>query len=103
PGSIRRVEERAIDGYPEAALLGALQRIEGAVIDARLADRFIVHLGIAIKVNRPVEVAVRRIAVEVLRQKKGIGADGHEFPSRDRALHDLWELLVQQGLAAGDH
>src|SRR6202011_2820392 len=53
--------------------------------------------------NRPVEVAVRRVAVEVFRKKKRVGADGHEFASGDRALHNLRKFLVQQGLAPGDH
>ena len=61
------------------------------------------HFRIAIEVNRPVEVAVRRVAVEVFAKKKRVGADGHEFPSGDRALHDLGKILVQQRLAARDH
>ena len=35
--------------------------------------------------------------------QQGVGADGHELALRERAFHDLRELLVQQRLAAGEH
>src|ERR1700731_5355544 len=87
----------------KSALLGELQGLEGMDVDTGLTDRTVMHFRVAIEVNRPVEVAVRRVAVEVFRKKKRVGADGHEFASGDRALHNLGKILMQQRLAAGDH
>src|SRR3984893_5550332 len=103
PDGIGIVEQRAIDGNAKFALLGELQGLECTVVDTGLTDRTVMHFRVAIEVNRPVEVAVRRVAVEVFRKKKRVGADGHEFASGDRALHNLGKILMQQWLAAGDH
>ena len=97
------VEQRAIDGNAKTALLGELQGLEGTLVDTGLTDRTVMHFRVAIEMNRPIEVAVRRIAIEIFREQKRVGAHGHEFSSGDRALYDLGKILVQQRLAAGDH
>ena len=101
--SIRRVEEGAIDGDAEAACLGALQRRDGAVVDARLADRFVVHLLVAIEMDRPGEIAGSACIGRSSSQQQRVGADDRKFLARDDALDDLWQILVQQRLAAGHH
>src|ERR1700730_13150435 len=103
PGRVGIIEQRAIDGNAKSALLGELQGLESSVVDTGLTDRMVVHSGVAIEVNRPIEVTVWRVTVEVFRKQKRVGADGHEFVPRDRALHNLRKFLVQQGLAPGDH
>ena len=51
PGGIGIVEQRAIDGDAESALLGELQGLEGTVVDTGLTDRMVMHFRVAIEMN----------------------------------------------------
>ena len=96
------VEQRAIDGDAKTLGLGRLDGRNRPVVDARLADRLVVHLLVAVEMDRPVEVAIGLVAIDVFFQQQRIGADGHELAARDGAFDDLRQFLVQQRLAAGD-
>ena len=74
-----------------------------AIVDAVLADRDVVLLARAVQMHRPGEPLARLEQVHLLFQQQRVGADDDELLARDRALHDLLDLAVQQRLAAGDH
>ena len=96
------VEQRAVDVAAEAAALGVLDGGHGAVVGAGLADRLVVIFLVAVEMDRPDEVRVRLVVLDVLFHQQRIGAEIDELLARDDALDDLRQLLVQQRLAAGD-
>ena len=49
------VEQGAVDVDAEALGLGQLDRVDGLVVDAVLADRLVVHLLVAVEMDRPGE------------------------------------------------
>jgi hypothetical protein len=59
-----------------------------------------VHLLVAIEMDRPVEAFVRLIKIDLLFEQQRVGADGDELTLGERAVDDLGQLLVKQGLAA---
>src|ERR1051326_4157524 len=63
------VETRAIDVDAEAASLGGANRGDGAIVDAGLAHRPVVHLLVAVEMDRPHEERTRLILVELLDRK----------------------------------
>ena len=95
-------EEGAVRRDPEALRLCELDRLDGAFVDAFLADRVIVHLLVAVEMDRPGEIGARLEEIDLLRQQKRVGANDREFLSRDDALDDLREILVQQRFATRD-
>ena len=97
---IRVVEEGAVDRDAEALGLGRLQRLDRAVVDARLADRLVVHLLVAVEMDRPGEIGARLVLIDLLFEQQRVGADDREFLARDDALDDLRQVPVQQRLAA---
>ena len=60
------------------------------------------HHLVAIEVDRPREVGVRLIVVDLLLQQQRVGAQDDEFLLGQIALHDLRHIAVQQRLAPGD-
>ena len=97
---IRVIEERAVDRDAEALRLGGLERLDRAVVDARLADRLVVHLLVAVEMDRPGEIGARLVLIDLLFKQQRIGADDRKFFARDDALDDLRQIPVQQRLAA---
>src|SRR5580704_6785059 len=97
---VRVVEEGAVDGDAEALRLGLLERRNGAVVDAWLADRLVVHLLVAVEMDRPGEIGARLVLIDLLFEQQRIGADDRKFFARNDALDDLWQISVQQRLAA---
>ena len=103
PLGIGAVEQGAVDVDAEAGCLGQLDRRDGAVVDAVLAHRRVVHLAVAVEMHRPGEIGVRLEAVDLLLQQQRVGAEIDEFLARDDALRRSSAISrVQQRLAAGD-
>src|SRR5690348_7447624 len=96
------VEQRAIDVDAEAARLGELDRRRGLLVDAVLAHRVVVHLLVAVEMDRPDEERIRLEAVDLLLEQQRVGAQIDELLACDDAFGDLLDLAVEQGLAAGD-
>ena len=102
---VRIVEERAVDRDAKTLRFGGLQRRNRPIIDSRLADGLVVHLLVAIEMNRPREIGARRVLIDLLLKQQRIGAYNRELLARDDPLDDLRQLLVQKRLAAShdDH
>ena len=96
------VEEGAVDRDAEAHLLGLRDRRHGLVVDAALADRLVVHLLVAVEMDRPGEVRARLVLLDLLLKEERVRADDRELLLGDDALDDLRQVLVEQRLAAGD-
>ncbi len=62
----------------------------------------VMHLLVAIKMDRPGEIGIGLELIYSLGQQQRVGADDGEFPARDHALDDLREVLVQKRFAASD-
>ena len=56
----------------------------------------------AVEMHRQGQVRARRELIELLFQEQRVGAEIDELLARNDAFHDLHDLLVQQGLAAGN-
>ena len=97
---IRIIEEGAVDCGAKALGLGRLERLNRAVVDAWLADRLVVHLLIAIEMDRPGEIGARLVLIDLLFEQQRIGAHDRKFLARNDALDDLWQVFMQQRLAA---
>ena len=82
--------------------LRQLDRRDRALVDAVLADRVVVHLLVAVEMDRPDEIGIGLEEIELLLQQQRVGAEIDEFLARDDALDDLLDLAVEQRLAAGD-
>ncbi len=90
-----------VDGealVPRAALIAGTARVEHTL----LRHRLVVVVAQAVEMHREEQVRRRREQVQLLLQKQRAGAQGHEFLALDEARDDLADLLVKQGLAAGD-
>ncbi len=96
------VEQGAVDGKAEAARLGGLDGFHGAIEHALLVHRRVVRFAVAVEVDVPAEIGVGFVLVELLFEQQGVGAEIDELLPLQDAAHDLRQLLVQQGLAAGD-
>ncbi len=97
---VRVIEEGAVDGDAEAFRLGGLERLDRAVVDAGLADGPVVHLLVAVEVDRPGEVGAWAVLIDLLLEQQRVGADDREFLARNDALDDLCQISVQERLAA---
>src|SRR5580704_9395864 len=97
---VRVVEEGAVDGDSRGLPLGLHERCNGAVVDAWLADRLVVHLLVAVEMDRPGEIGARLVLIDLLFEQQGVGADDRKFFARNDALDDLRQISVQQRLAA---
>ena len=75
------VEEGAVDGDAKALRLGELQRGHRLVVDALAADRAVVHLLVAVEMDRPGEVGARLVFVDLLLEQQRVGADDDEAAS----------------------
>ena len=100
---VRIIEEGAVDGDAEALRLGRFERLDRAVVDAWLADGLVMHLLIAVEMDRPGEIGTRLVLIDLLFEQQRIGADDREFFARNDALDDLRQVPVQQRLAARHH
>ena len=99
---IGAVEQRAVDLGAEALGLRQLDRGDGLFVGAVLADRLVVHGLVAVEMDRPGEIRMRLVLVDLLGQQQRVGAQDHELVARDEALDDLRHLAMEQRLAAGD-
>src|ERR1700733_13235748 len=97
---VRVVEEGAVDGDAEALRLGGFQRLDRAIVDAWLADRLVMHLLVAVEMDRPGEVRARLVLIDLLFEQQRIRAHDRKFLARYDALDDLCQVSVQQRLAA---
>src|SRR5690606_32081575 len=70
---IGAVEERAVDVDAEAARLGGLDRGDGPVVGAGLADRLVVVLAVAVEMHRPGEIGSRLEEMELLLEEQRVG------------------------------
>src|ERR1700729_1688480 len=95
---VRIVEEGAVDGDAEALRLGRFERLDSAVVDAWLADRLVMHLLVAVEMDRPGEIGARLVLIDLLFEQQRIGADDRKFFARNDALDDLRQVSVQQRL-----
>ncbi len=102
PLRLSAIEEGAVDREPESALLGGLDGAHGAVVDAVLAHRAVVHFLVAIEVDVPREELVRLEQVHLLLEQQRVRAEIDELLSGQDALDDLRQLLMQKRLTAGD-
>src|SRR5262249_42053368 len=93
---IGAVEEGAVDVDAEAALLRQADRLDGAIVDALLADRPVVVLAVAVEMDRPDEIGVVLEKVDLLFHQQRVGAEIDEPLARDDALDDLVDLLVEE-------
>src|ERR1700722_9733940 len=94
------IEEGAVDRDAEALRLRLLERRNRAVVDAWLADRLVMHLLVAVEMNRPGEIGARLVLIDLLLEQQRIGAHDRKFFARNDALDDLRQIPVQQRLAA---
>src|SRR5882762_9950815 len=69
-----RIEQRAVDADAEALRFRQFDRIDSLVVDTLPANRVIVHPFVAVEMNRPVEVRMRPVLVDLLGEEKRIGA-----------------------------
>src|ERR1700729_38233 len=97
---VRIVEEGAVDGDAEALRLGRFERLDSAVVDAWLADRLVMHLLVAVEMDRPGEIGARLVLIDLLFEQQRIGADDRKFFARNDSLDDLCQGSVQQRFAA---
>src|SRR6185295_859467 len=98
PGNAIRlsiVEKRAIDVDAEAFCLRVLDRYDGLVVDALLANRPVVHLPVTVEMHRPIEASVRSILPKLLVHQQRVGANRDELTFCERTRDDLRQLLVQ--------
>src|ERR1700722_6948611 len=95
---VRIIEEGAVDGDAEALGLGRLERLDRAVVDAWLADRLVMHLLVAVEMDRPGEIGAWAVLIDLLLEQQRIGAHDRKFFARDDALDDLGQIPVQQRL-----
>src|ERR1700722_20058354 len=100
PRRVCVIEEGAVDRDAEALGLGRFERRDRAVIDAWLADRLVMHLLVAVDMDRPGEIGARLVLIDLLFEQQRIGAHDRKFLARNDALDDLWQVLVQQRFAA---
>ncbi|KOS92276.1 hypothetical protein DM53_4518 [Burkholderia mallei] len=98
----RIVEQRAVDVHAEAAALRFADRRDGLVVHAFLRHRVIVHLPVAVEMDRPDEVRARRVIVHLLFHQQRVRAQVDELLALHDALDDFRHFLVQQRLAARD-
>src|SRR5213075_2972254 len=96
------VEQGRVDVDAETATLGEPDGLNGAVVDPRLADRAIVVFLVAIEMDRPGEKRVGLELVDLFFEQQRVGAEIDEFLAGDDALDDLFDLAMEQRLAAGD-
>ena len=104
-GQARRVgavEHGAVDLRPKALALGQQDGVARGLEHAFEADRLVVHLLVAVEVDRPGEKGRRRVVVDLLLQQQRVGAEDDELLLRDVALDDARHVAMQQRLAAGD-
>src|SRR6185503_1842057 len=59
-------------------------------------------LTLAIEVDGEREVGRRRVIVDLLLEQQGVRAQVYELLARDDATDDLWQVLVNERLAAGN-
>src|SRR3984893_5925974 len=96
------VEQGAVDINAKAACLRGSNCGYGTLVDALFAHRVVVHLAVAVEVHRPDEVRARLEQMEPFLQQQGVRAQVDELAPRNDAGSDRRDLLVQQGLSAGD-
>src|SRR6185369_9517950 len=96
------VEQRAIDIGAEAACLGRSKGRNRLVVHPRAANRVVMHVLVAVEMDRPVEVLVRPVLVEFLFEEEGIRADGNELSFGENCGNDLRKLAVKKRFAAGN-
>src|SRR5229473_3119192 len=96
------VVDRGVDVDGESPGLGGLDRGDGAVEYALLADRFVVMLLEPVEMNGEEQVGRRLEQIELLLQEQRVGAERDEFLLGDDAFDDLADLLVDERLAARD-
>src|SRR3984957_4262617 len=63
---VRVIEEGAVDRDAEALRLGGFERLDRTVVDARLADGLVMHLLVAVEMDRPGEVGARLVLIDLL-------------------------------------
>src|SRR5439155_19396159 len=102
PVGHRAVEQGAVDVDPEPLRLDRLDRLDGAVEHAVLADRMVVLFLQPVEMDRESEVGARREEVDLLFEQQRVGAEIDEALALDDAFDDLADLLVQQRLTAGN-
>src|ERR1700722_4718714 len=71
---VRIIEEGAVDRDAEALCLGRFQRLDRAVVDAWLADRLVMHLLVAVEMDRPGKIRARLVFIDFLFGQQGRGA-----------------------------
>ncbi len=96
------LKQGAVDGDPEALLLGHAHRIDSALEHAVLAHRGIVSLPVAVEVYGEGQVLGRCVVLDAFFQQERIGAQVDILLLAHEALDDLGHFLVKQRLAAGD-
>ena len=97
------IEEGAIDIHPKTLRLRAFDRSDGAVVNAGLADGLVMHLRIAIQMNREIEIGRRLEQAELLFQQQRVGADRDDLSARYGAIDYSADLFVQERLPPCDH
>ena len=96
------VEQGAVDVDAETPCLGGFDGANGDIIGARLANGFVMLVAPAIQMDVPGKGGVRLVAVELLFQQQGVGAQINAAALIQQPLDDLFHILVEQGLATGD-
>src|SRR6266566_1975336 len=96
------VEQGAVDVDAKAACLRRSNGGYGTLVDALFAHRVVVHLAVAVEMHGPDEVRARLEQMEPFLQQQSIRAQVDELAPRNDAGSDRRDLLVQQGLSAGD-
>ena len=102
PSGRHLIEQGAVDVDAEAHVLGLADGRDGALEGARLGHGLVVMGFHAVQMDRESQIRRGRELAEVLFQKQGVGAQVDEFLARHDALDDFLDLLMDQGLAAGD-
>src|SRR5229473_122232 len=96
------VVDGGVDVDGKSPGLGGLDRGDGAVEYALLADRFVVMLLEPVEVNGEEQIGRGLEQIELLLQEQRVGAERDEFPLGHDAFDDLADLLVDERLAARD-
>src|SRR3954447_349963 len=96
------VEDGGVDVDRKTAGLRSLDRGYGAIEHALLRDGLVVVLAETIEMHREEQIRRRLEQIELLLEQQRVGAKRDELLARHQATHDLADLLVDQGLAAGN-
>src|SRR6185312_3871481 len=101
-GAFGVVEDRRVRRDAETTGLGRLDRLDRDVERPGTIDRAIVDVADAVEMDAERQVRRRRELIEALLEPKRVGAEVDELLALDDLRDDLFDLRMQQRLAAGN-